>query len=158
MKLIKCAADDCAQMIRKRRVTHRFCSRQCLNRTSGRGRVLARNANWRGGKTKHPLYERYIDMIGRCYRQSHARYADYGGRGITVCQRWREDFWAYAADMGLPPKTGQRMTVERKDNDGPYNLQNCVWATYSEQCKNRRASAYAGITNDPITGQFRSVV
>ena len=112
----------------------------------------ASNSNWRGGKTFHPLYEVYLDMIGRCHRPTHLRYADYGGRGITVCERWRADFWTYAADMGQRP--GPRMTVDRVDNNGNYQPDNCRWATYSEQARNRRASAYSGTRHDLVTGRF----
>lgn len=116
-------------------------------------RSLSRNANWRGGKTFHPLYWTYMDMIYRCYRPTHKRYADYGGRGITVCDRWRDDFWNYVADVGERPSG---LTLDRRDNDGPYNPQNCRWATVSEQNRNRRASAYSGLYNRPKQTRCRA--
>lgn len=107
----------------------------------------ASNGNWRGGKSKHPLYDIYNDMRGRCERPTHKRYADYGGRGITVCDRWREDFWNFVADMGPRPEgrtPGGRhaWTLDRIDNDRGYGPDNCRWADGSTQAKNRRQSAY----------------
>lgn len=109
------------------------------------------NSNWRGGKSTHPLYDTYNDMIGRCTRPTHQAWARYGGRGITVCDRWRNDFWAFVADMGERP-AGH--SIDRVDNDGPYSPDNCVWATASQQARNRRETAYAGSQRDVATGQF----
>ena len=112
----------------------RYCSYSCSVKARP-PRTGAANANWRGGKTAHPLYDTYLDMIGRCYRPTHQRYADYGGRGITVCERWRDDFWAFVADMGERP---EGLTLDRADNDKGYGPDNCRWATDVEQCHNRR--------------------
>lgn len=111
-------------------------------------RVLAANANWRGGKTMHPLYEVYNDMRGRCERPTHPRYASYGGRGISVCEQWRSDFWAFVADLGPRPDgvgpTGRALhSLDRIDNDGDYTPNNVRWATHSEQAINRRDTAYS---------------
>lgn len=119
-----------------------YCSRSCGARVRARARLGTTNSNWRGGKTKHPLYQCYMDMIGRCHRPTHLRYRDYGGRGISVCDRWRLDFWAYVSDVGERPIG---LSLDRRDNDGDYTPENCHWATASEQNKNRRDSAYDGV-------------
>ena len=108
------------------------------------------NPNWRGGKTKHELYEVYIEMIARCERPAHVRYKDYGGRGLSVHPEWRKDFWAFVRDVGKRPEgktPGGKAywQLDRIDNDRGYEPGNVRWATPSEQCRNRRESAYSGV-------------
>jgi hypothetical protein len=84
----------------------------------------------------HPLYQTWAGMKTRCYNPKAANYENYGGRGITVCDRWRDDFWAFVADMGSKPAKG--VSLDRRDGDGCYEPSNCRWATASEQNRNRR--------------------
>ncbi|AMT73977.1 hypothetical protein ABG82_19015 [Mycobacteroides immunogenum] len=90
-------------------------------------------------------------MVARCTRPTHHRWASYGGRGITVCDRWRSDFWTFVHDMGERPPG---LSLDRINNDGPYSPDNCRWATNSQQSKNRRASAYAGNRNRAKAGSL----
>jgi Helix-turn-helix domain len=73
-------------------------------------------------------------MIQRCTNPAHPRYADWGGRGITIDPRWL-NFDNFLADMGERPPG---MTLERKDNNGPYTPWNCCWGTYHTQQVNSR--------------------
>jgi hypothetical protein len=74
-------------------------------------------------------------MIQRCTDPNAGNYHHYGGRGITVCERWRNSFAAFLADMGERPI---RLSLDRIDTNGHYAPTNCRWTTQSEQVRNRR--------------------
>jgi hypothetical protein len=84
----------------------------------------------------HPLYSTWAGMVARCTNPRHEKYPLYGARGITVCQRWRNDFAAFLADMGERPSPKQ--SLDRIDNSGNYEPGNVRWATPVEQARNRR--------------------
>ena len=97
-------------------------------------------------------WESWSKSKQRCYNPNNEKYADYGGRGITVCERWRHDFSAFWEDMG--PKTSPDHSIDRIDNDkgywcgkaecsecGPLGREpNCKWATQKDQMRNTRSN------------------
>lgn len=99
------------------------------------------------GMAHRPEYGAWKAMTRRCSHSEDAGYANYGGRGITVCDAWQESFPTFYAEMG--PRPGPGYTLERKNNDGPYEETNCVWATQLQQGRNRRTNrllTYNGMT------------
>lgn len=88
----------------------------------------------RGGETAE--YRTWQAMKDRCYNPRHKFFKNYGGRGITVCDRWRENFRAFLADMGRKPRP--ELSLDRINNEGNYEPGNCRWATRGQQACNRR--------------------
>lgn len=92
----------------------------------------------RHGGRHTPEYVVWNAMRKRCENPKNAKYADYGGRGILVCERWR-DFANFLADMGRRPST--RHSIERIDNDRGYEPENCAWVLRETQNRNQRQRA-----------------
>ena len=103
-----------------------------------RKRSVLGESTTRHGMAGTRVHRIWKAMLSRCNNRNHPRFADYGGRGIKVCERWH-DFAKFYEDMGDPP---DKASIDRKDNDGDYTLHNCRWSSATEQNNNRRNSIY----------------
>lgn len=116
------------------------------------------------GMSSSNEYRVWDSMVRRCHNKNHYAFKDYGGRGIQVCDKWL-NFKGFFEDMGSQPKG---MTLERKNNSLGYSKDNCIWATITEQARNRRSTKLNveqvivikelianGVTQSKIADQFR---
>lgn len=135
-----------------------LCKCKCGNTTKLSARDLT-TGNRRGcgrcADSSHPLYTTWRGILTRCLDKNSPSYKDYGARGITVCTEWRKDFLSFLSDMG--PKPSSQHSIERINNDGNYCKENCVWATYKEQNRNKRKQLSAKLCDTDIINIFLSL-
>jgi hypothetical protein len=93
--------------------------------------------NLKHGKSRQKIYQIWLGMKNRCYYPENDNYKWYGGRGIKVSDEWH-DFINFYNDMGDPP---ENMTLDRIDVNGDYSKDNCRWATWEIQAKNKQKNA-----------------
>jgi len=107
-----------------------------------------------GGRTSR-TFKSWESMKQRCFNPNAPDFDRYGGRGITVCERWRTSFSNFLEDMGERPEDvwPQQYTLDRIDNDGDYTPENCRWATRSEQQRNTGVAIWL-----TINGETKSLV
>ncbi|TNC14914.1 hypothetical protein FF100_04885 [Methylobacterium terricola] len=108
----------------------------CLQKEKAAARLLRHGESGAAGK-RTAEYAIWAGMLSRCRNPQGKQFADYGGRGITVCERW-SDFSNFLADMGRRPS--QNHTIERQNNDKGYEPDNCAWVTKAAQARNKRSN------------------
>ena len=105
----------------------------CLRKETLSARAVKHGASRRGALL--PEYRIWKGVRGRCLNARNPKYPIYGGRGITVCERWT-DFTNFISDMG--PRPSAQHSIDRINNDGNYEPSNCRWATAWQQARNQR--------------------
>lgn len=110
----------------------------CLRREMTRKRMTQHGHAKRSGHSRE--FNIWMGIKKRCYSQKNPSYKNYGGRGITMCQKWLFSFSAFLRDMG--PIPSNRHSIERLDNDRGYDPGNCVWLLRSLQNRNRRTTVW----------------
>lgn len=106
--------------------------------------------NFKHGLSGTPEYSAWRGIIRRCTNPRFKHYRHYGGRGIKICDRWKDSFDYFLLDMG--PRPSPRHSIDRINNDGHYEPSNCRWATRREQCRNTRRNHWI-----EFNGQKRTI-
>jgi hypothetical protein len=118
------------------------------------GRDITSKRSITHGMTRSPEFRCWKAMRERCYRRNATGYKNWGGRGITVCERWRDSFENFYADMG--PRPSPKHSLDRyPDNDGNYEPGNVRWATFNQQASNRRKNATLGVRSNSVWIEYR---
>lgn len=103
------------------------------------------------GQSHTRLYTIWICMKQRCYYPKHIHFNCYGGRGITICEEWKDDFQAFH-DWAIHNGYDEHLTIDRIDVNGNYEPSNCRWATAKEQSNNQRSNH-----NIEFNGEIHSI-
>lgn|SRR5208337_4265 len=122
----------------------------CLNKDTQRARMRKMNAK-HGNASRHatsPEYRIWTGVKSRCSYEGNTVFKYYGGRGITVCDKWKDSFEAFMRDMG--PRPSRKHSIERKDPNGNYEAGNCYWATRDTQMRNKRNNVVFTINNETM--------
>lgn len=102
-------------------------------------KIIERNTKHNLNKTR--IHNTWVHMKQRCFNKNTQAYANYGGRGITVCEEWKNDFMAFY-NWAINNEYTDELTIERVDVNGNYCPENCTWITKSQQCLNTRKNVF----------------
>lgn len=127
----QCVAPDCEREANAKSL----CMKHYMRKRK-HGDVTVRIIRSSHGMYKKPIYYTWSAMISRCTNSNHPDYNNYGGRGISVCDRWRYSFANFYEDVGDRPSP--ELSIDRINNDGNYEPGNVKWSTRKEQSNNQR--------------------
>ena len=113
-----------------------------------------RSNNYIHGLKGHPVYYRWVQIKSRCWNENDPRYNRYGGRGITMCSEWANDFMAFYGHVTKLPNYNSISTLDRIDNNGNYTPDNLRWTDKHTQAANR--GKFKNNTTG-LTGVYRNV-
>lgn len=125
----KCILDKCE----RKHYGKGYCEKHYAN-FKRNGYPIAKRPLESHGKRESKEYEAWANMKSRCYNENKRQYKDYGGRGITVCNEWKDSFINFYKDMG----DSNGLTLDRIDVNGNYEPKNCRWVDMSTQARNTR--------------------
>lgn len=134
----KCTIPGCDRPLKCKGMCHTHYERFRRNGTL----EYQRNGNYKHGKSSTPEWKAWVAMRRRCYDNKQPGWADYGGRGISVCSRWlgEDGFENFLADMGEKPTPKHQL--DRIDVNKDYSPDNCRWVTKAEQNRNQRKTVW----------------
>jgi hypothetical protein len=129
--LCKC---DCGSEV----VVYAYCLKNGNTKSCG---CLKKELDWKHGMTGTRIYSIWVSMKMRCFNEHDCHYKDYGNRGITVCEEWKNSFESFY-DWSIANGYKDNLTIERIDVNGNYEPSNCKWITNKEQQRNKRNTFY----------------
>lgn len=125
-----------------------------ITNRDNKGRILKGNG-LKHGLSREPIYDCWVAMKARCNNINHSTYKHYGLRGIKVCDRWTKSFDNFLLDMGEKPNINS--TLDRINNNGNYEPDNCRWISTQEQQKNRSDNLpFVGVVFEPLRHKWRA--
>lgn len=151
-KLYKCKCNNCGnEKIMVGTSVKNGYSKSC-------GCLIKQNQKRKHGMTGTPIYRKWKNIKGRCFNPNTSNYKWYGGRGITMCQKWKDDFYEFYKDVGDIPFEGAEL--DRIYNNGNYEPNNVRWVDHRTNSNNRRKyhnkTGYTGVTYKPNSDKYQA--
>jgi hypothetical protein len=143
----KCDCGDTKKILMQSVISGNTLSCGCLLRRAGKN-----SPSYKHGGARLQEYKTWVRIKTRCYDKNNPKYPIYGGRGITVCDRWRYSAKNFMNDMG--PKPSPKHSIDRIDVNGNYCKENCKWSTAAEQAMNRRIKPSTGVVGVYLDGRI----